>query len=244
MPLAAPRPIRRVPLHLLGQVLSQLETIQSLGSAILSCSSFYAAFQERPDRLISDILSAQITEETMVYAFALHQASAVDAADLRRVDYFLTRTFDFASPKVPRKLRFQPRELSPAVAAALSKTHTVIEHFTRGFVHDTLSYGQEHNLLGPKGSDNTCISGIETFRIQRALYRFQLYSTLFFRNAGDLFPDKQRRRHLANVLEWRFFGFFAPWINEQLACIHDYLDRVLSRGMLLSLIPRCPSSEP
>jgi hypothetical protein len=26
------------------------------------------------------------------------------------------------------------------------------------------------------------------------------------------------------------FGPFSPWINEQLACVHDYLEEVLSKA--------------
>lgn len=218
----------RMPLHLLSMVLSHLDSIQSLRSAILSHSSLYIGFKENPDRIISDILNGQMSPETMVYAIAAYKANSIDSGDKEQIEDFLMRWFDFAGPDAPGEYYITPGELDPSVASALSRTHTVVQHFTRDLVQDTLPLSREE--LGLERSDHTRASPSEVFRIHRALYRFQVYCNLFFRDEKDFRPDRERRSALCALLHVYFFGLFSTWVNEQLACVHDYLERVLSRG--------------
>ncbi|KND93678.1 hypothetical protein TOPH_01416 [Tolypocladium ophioglossoides CBS 100239] len=61
----------------------------------------------------------------------------------------------------------------------------------------------------------------EICRIERALYRFEIYCNLFreSRKAQSSVYGEQKRL---------FFANFAPWENEQLGCIHDFLAQVVS----------------
>jgi hypothetical protein len=218
--------IHRLPLHLISLVLSQLDNMQSLASAIFSHSSLYAAFAEDRTRIVSTIMTNQIPADTMRYALCTHAAAtstSLNRRDMNQIGQFLFDHFgnDLDMPEDPFAL---PGPLDLHLANALSRTHAMVQHFTRDLLRDTLPLVQEH--LGLQRRNETTASPEEEFRIHRAMYRFQLYCNLFRQTY-----DSEQARQLRVVLHTRFFRYFSPWVNEQLACIHDYFERVLSRGM-------------
>lgn len=64
----------------------------------------------------------------------------------------------------------------------------------------------------------------EACRIHRALYRFEIYRNLFCQS-----PAKVQSSVYGEQNEL-FFSHFAPWENEQLGCIHDFLARIVLPG--------------
>lgn len=230
-------PISQLPLHLLRVILSQLDSIRTLGAAILSNSSFYAAYKEAPlDGLIFDILSRQIPRCILPYAAALHEANSIDNFDLAGPQKFMTDWFDRNNfPNSICFYRLQPGDITLSVASEISKAHLVVEHFTQDAIQEMSSHSQQ--WLGTGCSTHKQATSDETFRVQRALYIFQVYCTLFFRKSEDFAPDEQRERQLSSIMDHHFFDHFSPWVTEQLACVHDYLERFLSRcGCLKSLL--------
>lgn len=59
-------------------------------------------------------------------------------------------------------------------------------------------------------------------RIQRAFYRFEVYCNLFQN------PERFDFREQRDI----FFLKFSDWENEQLACMYDYLFRVICPGTI------------
>lgn len=77
------------------------------------------------------------------------------------------------------------------------------------------------------------LSCSERNRLSRNLYRFQIYCHLFGdRESPPLSVVNQRDK---------YFAHFAPWENEQLACIHDYLFEFVDLGMISSSLTSHPS---
>jgi hypothetical protein len=227
-----------MPLHLLSLMLSQLDSMMpTLASAILSHSSLYAAFAEDRDRIVRAILRNQISPELMVYAFPTYLAGlpGFDPCDFSNIESFLRlhidRVFEFRLPVQP-DLFTKPGPVEMHLASTLSKTHAIIEHFTTEFVQDTLPLRRTE--LGLLQDDSNPTSSAELFRIHRAMYRYQLYCNLFRHPY-----NQQQRRRLGTVLVVYFFARFSPWANEQLACIHDYFERVLSHGTVTAFGALC-----
>ena len=77
-------------------------------------------------------------------------------------------------------------------------------------------------------TDPVKISPSELSRIERALYRFEFYHTLFAERRG--FSIRRTERFTAEGRAG-FSSHFAPWETEQMACIRDYLYEVLSTCM-------------
>ena len=222
--------IHCLPVHILRLVLCQLDTIRSLGCAILSHSLFYVAFNEDSHTVVIEILALQIDLRLLPFARAVQEADAVDNSDPATVETFLEDRLDERNPDAGDWSRLRSYQLSIPIAAAISKLHTIVDYFTDDFASRTLPYcepplGIRHRKRYP--------SLAESYRIQRALYRFQLYCSLFFRNASDLAPNSDRRQKIEFILHMGFFHYFSSWENEQLACMHDYLEKVLSDGKLL-----------
>ncbi|KAL9122316.1 MAG: hypothetical protein Q9187_001125 [Circinaria calcarea] len=108
---------------------------------------------------------------------------------------------------------------------ALSTTHDHVKYFANDFAI-TLS---ANPLTGASHEVPSALTPTEMDRVERALYRYELYCNLFGKNHGygrlD-WPD-QRRPDFRDQ-QRMFFGKFAPWENEQLATIYEYLVRKLS----------------
>lgn len=239
-------------------VLAQLDSMQSLGSAILSHSLFYNAFHEDTKRIVRSILRNQIPPQLMYYAEATFKAQFVDVDGGKETCILLRPAFKSVKlgsnsppleewclewifdlplrgtgvPKVSRRGKDKQTYSQMgaiSIADAISRTHGYVEHFRDGFIRERLPLMQ--NLMGrrvnPKGSR---ASRMELFRISRALYRFQIYCNLMFRDVVDLHPGRRARESRNLHMDRYFMGVFPPWVNEQLCCIHDYLEEVLSRA--------------
>ena len=83
-----------MPLHLLANVLSHLDNMQSLASAISSHCSLYCAFIEDRRGIVVSIMTGQISKDIMEYAVCTHSAAHVLAA-LERHDQDRVRRFLF-----------------------------------------------------------------------------------------------------------------------------------------------------
>lgn len=250
-------PFFKLPLHLLSVVLAQLDSMQSLGCAILSHSLFYNAFHEDTKRIVRYILKNQIPPELLHYAEATFKSqfvdinhgkevcillgSAVESVELKHTampfqEWCLEWIFDYplrgtGVSKVSRR-RQDKQSYSQmgaiSIANAISRTYGYVEYFRECFIRERLPLMQK--LMGRRvNPENSRPSQMEIFRISRALYRFQMYCNLMFRDVVDFHPGR-RVRELRNLhLDRYFMGPFSPWVNEQLCCIHDYLEEVLSR---------------
>jgi len=223
-----------MPLHLLSIMLAQLDSMPSLVSAIFSHSSFYAAFNEDRDRIVRQIITSQISPGILNYAMRTHAASLWEPDRCSRRGLEQIRDFLFDHPvdtdfcdTEPQDQTFaRPGSIDLRLAAALSRTHATVEFFTNDFLRDTLPLVRQE--LGLRRRNLTAATKTEVFRIHRAIYRFQLYCDL----VRHPFTREEERDHLWPILFSNYFSNFSPWVNEQLASVCEYFDRVLSRGQL------------
>lgn len=206
--------------------------MQALGSAILSNSVLYAAYKDHMRGIIQSIIRRQIPTILMRYACNAYEASRVDREDEHAV-YNLSG-WDMRRAPLEEWLHQweqDPNSTSAAVAASLSRTHSVVRYFCRLFFKDTCTLPLNSELFGTSCHRSTKPSAEERYRVYRALYRFQIYCNLGFRTDDDLQPDVDWARTFRHARNTTLFRSFSPWVNEQLACMHDYLERVLSRGV-------------
>lgn len=241
-------PFLRMPLHLLVMVLSRLDDMHSLGEAIKTHRLLHAAYQDDTNTILKSILRNQIPSDLMRYAVTAYEARHIARDDKQALYELLVRSL---ARRDRRGITLQERFIksrivnnpgAPALVAALSSTHSVVQHFSRRFLADTLPLAPQ--VLGPAHSGSAEASADEIFRACRALYRFQIYCNLGFRegdgNNGDL--DKDLSHGWSPVLRecqaYNHFRAFSPWVNEQLASMHDYLEMRLSK--CLDQCPRDP----
>lgn len=227
----------RLPLHLVGMILMQLDDMQTLGSAILSHSLLYASYQDfGVHKVTLSVLENQIPRDVMPYAIMAFRAQNVDHTNeeacrrvlrsrrcrrqgLRPLEWFLKHGLDAEKDAVP------------TFAVALRKTHLVVQHFCDRFIQRTLPLAQEF-----LGKDLTCshpslitASDKEIYRVQKALYRFQVFCDLRNRYRSDPYSENVRDNYTSPLQV--ILRDCSPWVNEQLACIYDFLENVLSHCM-------------
>lgn len=99
-----------------------------------------------------------------------------------------------------------------ADALRLATFHDTVTYFARRFEQDAL---EEQPRLRSAGLRPEFM---ERNRFERAFYRFELYRIIITRNPPTM---RQELRDL-------FFSFFSTWEIEQLACVRDYLIRLVA----------------
>ncbi|KAJ3577903.1 hypothetical protein NPX13_g2663 [Xylaria arbuscula] len=104
-------------------------------------------------------------------------------------------------------------------------THHLVKDFADAFASDAWSLLLSHSPFQGQGrSDSFVLSPMEQFRFYRAFYRVELFLRLF---RGD-------STQLWSFLEDEQVGIFLsrhpPWVNEQLGCVHDYIEKRFSQA--------------
>ncbi|KAK2757966.1 hypothetical protein FQN54_004372 [Arachnomyces sp. PD_36] len=99
-------------------------------------------------------------------------------------------------------------------ALVIDQIYGHIRFFVDDFASSVLS---THVVTGEKQSTPAPLSPNEKCRLERAFLRFELFCNLF-RERGY-----GRDRFSPDELHDSFFKKFAPWENEELACINDYM---------------------
>lgn len=222
--------IQQMPLHLVVLILSRLNTMQTLGSAILSNSLFYSAYKEDTKRIVRSIIREQIGTYLLRYAANAYEASHVDRQDRWAVAEL--KGWDMREKRLQEWLmewEQEPSSTSAAVAASLSRTHTLVRYFGHRFLEDTSPLASEFYGAASSHAGSRRPSRTERYRVYRALYRFQIYCNLGFRTEQDLQPNSEWAGIFRHARSAMLFGEFSPWLNEQLACMHDYLEQILSK---------------
>lgn len=216
VPPVPPNPFLSLTLELKHIIFSALPDTRSLISLILTCSSFYHTFLDAESLIIKSILRSQvgldlIFDATIVFKSTTLKAYSNDAAIELLKSY--TKQ-DFACLSQIWKLRD---------ALAVGGLHDNIEFFSRDFASLALSIDP---VTGLDEASPSPLSLLESTRIKRTFYRYELFCNIF-RKREDIQFGKAASESPQSI----FFSICAPWENEQLACVRDYLFKRLSLRM-------------
>ncbi|KAF6231404.1 hypothetical protein HO173_010364 [Letharia columbiana] len=208
-----PNPFLSLTIELKQIIFSALPDTRSLISLILTCSSFYHTFLDAESLIIKSILRSQvgldlIFDATIVFKSTTLKAYSNDAAIELLKSY--TKQ-DFACLSQIWKLRD---------ALAVGGLHDNIEFFSRDFASLALSIDP---VTGLDEASPSPLSLLESTRIKRTFYRYELFCNIF-RKREDIQLGKAASESPQSI----FFSICAPWENEQLACVRDYLFKRLS----------------
>ena len=183
-------------------ILKSLPDVRDVKNLALTSASFYHTFLENKSLY-------EIDSDSLPLAFAAFQASQIKPWSKAAVHEYLR---DF-----PQSLRSShSHKWTPFEALRATKLHRCVQYLTKDFVAFASS---QDVIFRHQGKTSLTPSSTELRRIQRAFYTFELYCNLFREREGKLRNVKFNEREQRQV----FFNKFAPWENEQLGCIHDYL---------------------
>ncbi|KAI0424126.1 hypothetical protein F5Y09DRAFT_336019 [Xylaria sp. FL1042] len=195
----------KLPLELLQSILTHLD-LEALRNAALSCRTFFNAFKSSEELITSEIFLRQVNYDVLPEALLVH------------------KSWSLGKPSIPKGIAFaenlKRRKAAPtrwnlADALPLAQFHQKVNYLASQAAYEAFEKEPRLRAMG-ESPKPACV---EICRFERALYRFQL-----FRNVvGPLFLLREEQ-----LLDM-FFEYFATWENEQLACIHEHLVRVVSR---------------
>jgi len=196
--------MEKLPTEVQQALLSASTDVYSLRSLVLSCSTLYHCFKGTESLIIHQVLLNEIGISVLPEAvLALRSPRRPPKYDKEFQNYFL----------VTRQIPPKTWKLSEAMH--MSRTAFYVQFFAADFI-ERVRYKWPDDVVFP--------SQAETERVERAFYRFEIYCTMFrYGQANYRFHISEQRR--------LFFSHFSPWENEQLACIHDYLARLVAPGM-------------
>ncbi|KAH7173541.1 uncharacterized protein B0J16DRAFT_350365 [Fusarium flagelliforme] len=233
--------ILSLPLHLVADVLRLLDGIHQLPPILFSHRIFYSALLDTPS-LPLDILRTQIPKNLFFLAIATHrsQKSVGDSSGMG-VQGFRKK----CCTDSPDDIGGNQLIIPVGNALQIAHIHDVVLQLRDEFTLRSLR--KLHGL-----SKDDCIpydqelSLGESYRVARAFYRFQIYTNLFAESQED--PDlfawyesdgeettDEAEEDIPSPLKdqkYLFFDQHQPCVNEQLACVYNFLETRITGAML------------
>jgi hypothetical protein len=185
--MSTPR-FQTLPAEVKQAILSAIPDIPSLISAALTCSPLYHTFKDAESLITTSVLLNQIDKDVLPEAILALESSKISPVTKPEVE-------DFARQQL-RVRNAAPLRWTVSDALPLSKFHEAVHFFAEDFTKRALS----------KTTVSYAPSRNEMNRIERTLYRFEIYRNMY-----------SQVHHLCSVDEQKaiFFDRFSYWENEQ-----------------------------
>ncbi|KAK8045754.1 hypothetical protein PG996_013818 [Apiospora saccharicola] len=193
--------MEELPLELVQRVFAHLD-LASIRNAALSCRTFLDAFKSAEVVITSEILLRQIDLSVLPEAILVQKSSKLGK---HSTDQAIQFAQDHLRSRAPAPTQWRLVDALP-----LERFHRYVDWFAN--LYSAEAIGTQPRLLALGKPSHT-----ELLRFQRAFYRFQLYCNV----VGSRASEPQEMRDM-------FFSHFAAWENEQLACVYEYLMRVIA----------------
>lgn len=203
--------LERLPLELLQMILSELDCLSSLDSAVLTCRKLWKVGAS--SQVVKNVLFRKLDHDHVrSQAMAAWQIKQLPQPAPRKeflsyLDSFLTSGNQSVSTL----------SLTIKNAKEIEQFNLKICDLTMSLVDDCMPGNYMRNR---NSSAKTPATSAEMIRIQRAFYLAEIYYTLFPPSSGDQ----------SNSLIADFWSRLAAWEIEILACIHNYLFRQVAQG--------------
>jgi hypothetical protein len=217
--LAEP-PLLDVPLTIIAGILSQLDSIKSLGQAVFTHRVFHNTLRENQQTIIRSIISNQIPHDILPYAIAVvkstdsYRLQFSFSADEEDIDDILQQLHTHLLDR--NALEEALRALSLPECAFLSASYSAVNVLRNAYAKEIIPLFTTQFEIPL----NPTLSPVEAFRIDRALLRHTLMCNLFTRYDGAKLIQA----------ESIFFTKFSPWVNEQLFCVYTFMEHKVSEG--------------
>ncbi|KAK7216576.1 hypothetical protein V2G26_004579 [Clonostachys chloroleuca] len=200
-----------LPIELRRLILAELDSFSSLAAAILTCRALHSAYLLKPSEAITaSILVNQVRydvlpEVTIAFASSHLPPHSPEASDAFLTTYLVSRTV-------------HPISATIGAYSQLEELNWCVQSLAQRFSDDCLARAE---TSGDSLSNVAAApTASELARIERALYRFEIFCNLYYR--------KSPSQPVSHDSLAAFCLCFAPWENEQLGTILDFLFRIAS----------------
>ena len=201
-----------LPVELQFEILERLTDLPSLNAIVHASPPYHRAYATKRRSILAKAISRDVGPDTLLEAQAVCTALKTNKRDGFEIRGFLKWYRNSLSN--PASISIESFPL-PHIAM-LSQIQWAVRFAIKDFCQATLS---RHPLSNEKEENVSPLSTNETRRISRALYRFELFCTIFSEAEGfGMEPDLDcmDKCHL-------FLDNFPAWEREEIACIRDYI---------------------
>ena len=222
-PIPSPSPFLSLTTELKQAIFSKLPNIDTLISTVLTCSNFYLTFLDAESLIIRSILHNQIGPELLYDAMLVWRSSSLTSFNDNEVMQFLIlyKERDLSTTDL-----FQALKLRDAVT--VGGLYDDIVFLSKDFASLALHINIITGLAEPSPLP---LSLLESNRIQRVFYRYELFYNIF-RDRDETSSDQITSKRLQEI----FFAESRGWENEQLRCVREYLVGRLSIRMCSQML--------
>ncbi|KAK8003237.1 FAD-linked oxidoreductase ZEB1 [Apiospora arundinis] len=231
-PIPRPSPVEGLSVELVRLVLSALPDVASLQATVLSCPLFYKVFLGAKVVIIAQVLFHQMDPSILHDAIAAYESSRLRLNGIYNEESS-SKDKDGLRSFIDQNIRLRP-DMPPfwslQQVLRVTRLHGLVCEIATKFVNDVAA-GSPLNQTG-----FISVTHQERCRIERALYRFEIYCNLFRTLLGMPRGSIVERAVLRQDPEELkiFFTSFPPWEAEQLACIPDFLFKAVLPDQSLS----------
>lgn len=223
----SPRRSLSLPPELAVIILSQAPDARTLRNLILSAPCFYLCFPAASRLILHAVLFNEFGSALLPIVLAIHRCEILTLVDLRHVASQRERRINQEILQITRAniLNSMVKSVRLPYGWTLSDSLALTE------LHDDVDwFASEYSatLLGPFPDEvkQICepLRRREMDRVRSAFFRFELYRRLHLKcRLYEDYPDANDNKEV-------FPKMFAPWENEQLVTIYEYLLQRLSIG--------------
>ena len=212
-----------LPPELKNQILLDISDLQTLNVIVHASPSYHQVYASQREHILSTVLEREL--EGAVLADVL---TTVRACKLMAGKGRITNVKDFLAEyrtSIYSKRVGSSPTIAPDEASEVARLHTIIGSIALRFYHFT--HAARAHLQNAPPTDPDSPSKTELRRIYRALYRFELFCTLFCPpiHCDYLKPiDRENEADGRDMADW-FLQIFQPWEVEEIACVYDYFWR-------------------
>ncbi|KAM0167930.1 hypothetical protein ACHAPF_011502 [Botrytis cinerea] len=208
-----------LPVESIQAIQCLIKNVPDLSSIILTCKAMHNAFVSADQPILKQVFTNEIGSEVLPEAFLTALISRQTTVSDDVLDSCHNRFIENAR-NIKRKDHL---DLRICDALFMSNLHSHVVYFTNDFISKAFTsqiFTEDISII----TRQLPVSDKEKWRIQRTFYHFQIYCYIFHEKK-TLFPV-----HLQSDQNKIFFNYFSIWENEQLACVHDYMFRVIAPG--------------
>ncbi|KAL7909026.1 hypothetical protein GGI35DRAFT_424868 [Trichoderma velutinum] len=217
--------LHELPPELLRLILTSFDSLPDLYSFIQASPECFRIYRITPELILSAVLRRAIHPDALYHALAVAHVDPEEYTNPEN-DEQLWQFLDSYFQRDPALLEF-PRNMKGIIA--LAKLNNMVSSLANDYICRTLHalYASEekqqnpHLLAAPCTCHAACQSGLsatEHARLQRAFFRYELYSRCF--PVSPRIPDESI--FAADDQFSHFLQQMAPWEVEELSCLHEY----------------------
>lgn len=243
----APASLEGLPEELKIIILESQNTLASLQALVQSAPSYYNVYTIYSQRILATVIYNELGSANLLEYWYITEAKKIKRNGItwwREIQNFLI------SYEVDRILGATPLAFSGLLAMDLKDLVKIAEfQHNVSYLAEQFSRSALNSHPTTRGSEgHVSLSIIETHRLNRAIYRYELFCALFGSRKGEewlrvwtLLADLDDLDFDAEMdtadekVSSVFLTTFDPWEVEELACIQDFIFEFYEKSILKGL---------